>query len=65
MGCTVCCPRCPGFRKCSKGAGVVAFFLLFALISAWVGASILLVGFHAGGVVVDIYIVVVVIVLYC
>ena len=41
------------------------FLLSFKLISAWVGGGILLVGVHAGGVVVDIYIVVVVFVRYC
>ena len=53
------------FVSVQKGPELLLFLLLFALVSAWVGVSILLVGFHAGGVVVDIYIVVVVIVLYC
>ena len=41
------------------------FLLSFALVSALVGECILLVGLYAGGVVVDIYIVVVVFVRYC
>ena len=48
-----------------KGPELSLLLLSFALISAWVGVSILLVGVHAGGVAVDIYIVVVVLVRCC
>ena len=48
-----------------KGPELSLFLLSYALISAWVGVSILLVGVHADGVVVDIYVVVVVLVHCC
>ena len=47
-------------RCAPKGPEVSHFLLSFALITAWVGVGILLVGLHAGEVVGDIYIVVVV-----
>ena len=43
------------FVGVQKGPGLSHFLLSCALVSAWVGVSILLVGFHAGGVVADIY----------
>ena len=46
------------FVGVQKGPGLSHFLLSLALVSAWVGVSILLVGFYAGGVAVDIYIVV-------
>ena len=51
--------------RVQKGPELSLFLLLYALISAWVGVSILLVGVLADGVVVDIYVVVVVLVRCC
>ena len=49
------------FVGVQKGPELSLFLLSLVLVSAWVGMSILLVGSHAGGVVVDIYNVVVVV----
>lgn len=53
------------FVGVQKGPELSLFLLSFTLVSAWVGFSNLLVGFYAGEVVVDLYVVVVVVVLYC